>query len=142
MLEEAAIQLTEASDDYAPLLGKGTDLDFVAVWLEQRIAKQQISLARNITSAGTAAALSVALEEQQLDQADSLETLTLAVNKHHQQAGSGASAASTASGLRRRELGRLITEVCDPLSIPLHGLFYYRREADEASSERRRSRGV
>ena len=89
MLEEAAIQLSEASDELRHYCDR-LDLDPNRLFeVEQRIARQ-ISLARkhHIRPEELPAFHQAMLDEQQQldDQADSQETLSLAVHKHHQQA--------------------------------------------------------
>ena len=62
-------------------------------------------------------------EQPQLDdQADSLETLTLAVNNHHQQALETAKMLHQQRQHYAQELGQLITESMHTLSMP-HGVF-------------------
>ncbi|SUG54423.1 DNA repair protein [Salmonella enterica subsp. diarizonae] len=101
--------------------------------LEQRIAKQ-ISLARkhHVSPEALPQLYQSLLEEQQQldDQADSLETLTLAVNKHHQQALETAQALHQQRLLYAQELGQLITESMHLLSMP-HGLFTIDVKFDE-----------
>src|SRR5690606_19714115 len=89
MLEEAAIQLSEAGDELRHYCER-LDLDPNRLFeLEQRISRQ-ISLARkhHVTPEELPNYYQSLLEEQQQldDQADSLETLSMAVNLHHQQA--------------------------------------------------------
>lgn len=113
MLEEATIQLTEASDELRHYCER-LDLDPNRLFeLEQRIAKQ-ISLARkhHVSPEALPQLYQSLLEEQQQldDQADSLETLTLAVNKHHQQALETAQALHQQRQFYAQELGQLITE--------------------------------
>lgn len=89
MLEEATIQIAEASDELRHYCDR-LDLDPNRLFeLEQRISKQ-ISLARkhHVSPEALPQYYQSLLEEQQQldDQADSQETLALAVTKHHQQA--------------------------------------------------------
>ncbi|ONF76954.1 DNA repair protein RecN family protein [Salmonella enterica subsp. enterica serovar Typhimurium] len=133
MLEEATIQLTEASDELRHYCER-LDLDPNRLFeLEQRIAKQ-ISLARkhHVSPEALPQLYQSLLEEQQQldDQADSLETLTLAVNKHHQQALETAQALHQQRQFYAQELGQLITESMHLLSMP-HGLFTIDVKFDE-----------
>jgi DNA repair protein RecN (Recombination protein N) len=96
MLEEAAIQISEASDELRHYCER-LDLDPNRLFeLEQRISRQ-ISLARkhHVTPEELPGYYQSLLEEQQQldDQADSQETLSLAVNLHHEQALATAKAA-------------------------------------------------
>ncbi len=80
MLEEATIQLTEASDELRHYCERLVEPQS-PVWPEQRIAKQ-FRWRENIMSAEALPQLYQSLleEQQQLDdQAGSLETLTLAI---------------------------------------------------------------
>ena len=125
MLEEAAIQLSEASDELRHYCDK-LDLDPNRLFeLEQRISKQ-ISLARKHHVSPEALPQfhqSLLDEQQQLDdQADSQETLSLAVEKHHQQALATARQLHAQRVHYARELGGLITDSMHTLSMP-HGLF-------------------
>jgi DNA repair protein RecN (Recombination protein N) len=125
MLEEATIQLSEASDELRHYCDR-LDLDPNRLFeLEQRISKQ-ISLARKHHVAPEALPQfyqSLLDEQQQLDdQADSLETLTLAVNNHHQQALETAKMLHKQRQHYAQELGQLITESMHILSMP-HGVF-------------------
>ena len=127
MLEEATIQLSEASDELRHYCDR-LDLDPNRLFeLEQRISKQ-ISLARKHHVAPEALPQfyqSLLDEQQQLDdQADSLETLTLAVNNHHQQALETAKALHQQRLYYAQELGQLITE-------SMHGLFCIDVKFDE-----------
>ncbi|HGG5172041.1 TPA: DNA repair protein RecN [Salmonella enterica subsp. enterica serovar Thompson] len=133
MLEEATIQLTEASDELRHYCER-LDLDPNRLFeLEQRIAKQ-ISLARkhHVSPEALPQLYQSLLEEQQQldDQADSLETLTLAINKHHQQALETAQALHQQRQFYAQELGQLITESMHLLSMP-HGLFTIDVKFDE-----------
>nr|ACE74902.1 RecN [Cronobacter sakazakii] len=125
MLEEAAIQLSEASDELRHYCER-LDLDPNRLYeLEQRISRQ-ITLARkhHIAPEELPAFHQKLLEEQQLldDQADCLETLTLAVNKHHQQALAVAHALHESRVVYARELTQLITDSMHSLLMP-HGQF-------------------
>ena len=125
MLEEAAIQLSEASDELRHYCDR-LDLDPNRLFeLEQRIARQ-ISLARkhHIRPEELPAFHQAMLDEQQQldDQADSQETLSLAVHKHHQQALETARQLHTLRQSGADELAGLITESMHSLSMP-HGLF-------------------
>ncbi|KMV35394.1 DNA repair protein RecN [Franconibacter pulveris 1160] len=123
MLEEAAIQITEASDELRHYCDR-LDLDPNRLYeLEQRISRQ-INLARkhHIAPEELPAFHQKLLDEQQQldDQADCLETLTLAVNNHHQQAMKVARQLHESRVAYARELSGLITESMHSLSMP-HG---------------------
>lgn len=123
MLEEAAIQITEASDELRHYCDR-LDLDPNRLYeLEQRISRQ-INLARkhHIAPEELPAFHQKLLDEQQQldDQADCLETLTLAVNNHHQQAIKVARQLHESRVAYARELSGLITESMHSLSMP-HG---------------------
>lgn len=125
MLEEAAIQISEASDELRHYCDR-LDLDPNRLYeLEQRISRQ-ISLARKHHVSPEALPQfhqSLLDEQQQLDdQADSQETLKLAVEKHHQQALESARMLHTQRTAYAQELGQLITESMHMLSMP-HGVF-------------------
>lgn len=125
MLEEAAIQLSEASDELRHYSDR-LDLDPNRLFeLEQRISRQ-IALARKHHVSPNELPefhLSLLKEQQQLDdQADSLETLTLAVSKHHQQALATAAQLHTLRLTSAQELAQQITDSMHALSMP-HGLF-------------------
>jgi DNA replication and repair protein RecN len=125
MLEEAAIQLSEASDELRHYCDR-LDLDPNRLFeLEQRISRQ-IALARkhHVSPEELPAFHQSLLDEQQLldDQADSLETLNLAVNKHHQQALATAEQLHALRAASAAELAALITDSMHTLSMP-HGLF-------------------
>ncbi len=125
MLEEAAIQISEASDELRHYCDR-LDLDPNRLYeLEQRISKQ-IALARKHHVSPEALPQfhqSLLDEQQQLDdQADSQETLKLAVGKHHQQALESARLLHTQRTTWAQELGQLITESMHMLSMP-HGVF-------------------
>ncbi|GGD25940.1 DNA repair protein RecN [Franconibacter daqui] len=123
MLEEAAIQITEASDELRHYCDR-LDLDPNRLYeLEQRISRQ-INLARkhHIAPEELPAFHQKLLDEQQQldDQADCLETLMLAVNNHHQQAIKVARQLHESRVAYARELSGLITESMHSLSMP-HG---------------------
>ncbi|WP_049294115.1 DNA repair protein RecN [Franconibacter helveticus] len=123
MLEEAAIQITEASDELRHYCDR-LDLDPNRLYeLEQRISRQ-INLARkhHISPEELPAFHQKLLDEQQQldDQADCLETLTLAVNNHHQQAMKVARQLHESRVAYARELSGLITDSMHSLSMP-HG---------------------
>ena len=125
MLEEAAIQISEASDELRHYCDR-LDLDPNRLYeLEQRISKQ-IALARKHHVSPEALPQfhqSLLDEQQQLDdQADSQETLKLAVGKHHQQALESARLLHTQRVTYAQELSQLITESMHMLSMP-HGVF-------------------
>ncbi|MCS2146914.1 DNA repair protein RecN [Scandinavium manionii] len=125
MLEEAAIQLSEASDELRHYCDR-LDLDPNRLFeLEQRISRQ-IALARkhNVTPEELPAFYQSLLDEQQQldDQADSAETLSLAVSKHHQQALETAEQLHALRQASATELAGLITDSMHSLSMP-HGLF-------------------
>lgn len=125
MLEEAAIQLSEASDELRHYCDR-LDLDPNRLFeLEQRISRQ-ITLARkhNVTPEELPAFYQALLDEQQQldDQADSLETLSLAVQKHHQLALDTAGQLHALRVASATELAGLITESMHSLSMP-HGQF-------------------
>jgi len=133
MLEEAAIQLSEASDELRHYCDR-LDLDPNRLYeLEQRIAKQ-ISLARkhHVTPEELPAHYQALLDEQQQldDQADSQETLSLAVQKHHQQALATAQQLHAQRTKYAQELSGLITESMHALSMP-HGRFHIDVSFDE-----------
>ncbi|MGK9174680.1 DNA repair protein RecN [Yokenella regensburgei] len=133
MLEEAAIQLSEASDELRHYCDR-LDLDPNRLYeLEQRLSKQ-ISLARKHHVSPEALPQfhqSLLDEQQQLDdQADSQETLKLAVDKHHQQALESARLLHTQRKTYAEELGQLITESMHMLSMP-HGVFVIDVSFDE-----------
>lgn len=125
MLEEAAIQISEASDELRHYCDR-LDLDPNRLYeLEQRISKQ-ISLARkhHVSPEALPQFHQSLLDEQQLldDQADSQETLKLAVDKHHQQALESARQLHAQREIYALELSQLITESMHMLSMP-HGVF-------------------
>ncbi|WP_437887792.1 DNA repair protein RecN [Phytobacter sp. V91] len=125
MLEEASIQISEASDELRHYCDR-LDLDPNRLYeLEQRISKQ-ISLARKHHVSPELLPQyhqSLLDEQQQLDdQADSQETLKLAVDKHHKQALESATHLHTQRKIYAQELAQLITESMHMLSMP-HGVF-------------------
>jgi len=125
MLEEAAIQISEASDELRHYCER-LDLDPNRLFeLEQRISRQ-ISLARkhHVSPEELPNFHQSLLDEQnQLDdQADSLETLSLAVSVHHQQAIETATQLHNVRQRYAQELSQHITESMHLLSMP-HGVF-------------------
>ena len=125
MLEDASIQLTEASDELRHYCDR-LDMDPNRLFeLEQRLSRQ-ISLARkHHVSPETLPQFHQSLldEQQQLDdQADSQETLSLAVTRHHQLALASARELHERRVAYALELSGLITESMHSLSLP-HGLF-------------------
>lgn len=133
MLEEATIQIAEASDELRHYCDR-LDLDPNRLFeLEQRISKQ-ISLARkhHVSPEALPQYYQSLLEEQQQldDQADSQETLALAVTKHHQQALETARALHQQRQHYANELAQLITDSMHALSMP-HGQFTIDVKFDE-----------
>lgn len=133
MLEEATIQIVEASDELRHYCDR-LDLDPNRLFeLEQRISKQ-ISLARkhHVSPETLPQYYQSLLEEQQQldDQADSQETLALAVTKHHQQALETARALHQQRQHYAEELAQLITDSMHALSMP-HGQFTIDVKFDE-----------
>ncbi|MWL74328.1 DNA repair protein RecN, partial [Escherichia coli] len=125
MLEEAAIQLSEAGDELRHYCDR-LDLDPNRLFeLEQRISRQ-ISLARkhHVAPEELPVYHQSLLDEQQLldDQADSQETLSLAVSVHHQQALETAQQLHEVRQRYAQELSQHITESMHALSMP-HGVF-------------------
>lgn len=125
MLEEAAIQLSEASDELRHYCDR-LDLDPNRLFeLEQRISRQ-IALARKhqISPEALPDFHQALLDEQQQldDQADSLETLSLAVTKHHQLALETAQQMHELRQANAEELSELITDSMHMLAMP-HGQF-------------------
>lgn len=125
MLEEAAIQISEAGDELRHYCER-LDLDPNRLFeLEQRISRQ-ISLARkhHVTPEELPNYYQSLLEEQQQldDQADSLETLSLAVNLHHQQALETAKRLHDVRQHYALELSQHITDSMHTLAMP-HGVF-------------------
>ncbi|WP_058914343.1 DNA repair protein RecN [Entomohabitans teleogrylli] len=123
MLEEAAIQVAEASDELRHYCDQ-LDLDPNRLHeLEQRISRQ-IALARKHQVAPEAlpALHQALLEEQQAldEQADSLEILTQDVDRHRQQALGVARHLHQQRILWATELSQFITESMHSLSMP-HG---------------------
>ncbi|MEX3018636.1 DNA repair protein RecN [Kluyvera sp. STS39-E] len=125
MLEEAAIQLSEASDELRHYCDR-LDLDPNRLFeLEQRLSKQ-ISLARKhqISPEALPEYYQSLLDEQQLldDQSDSLETLKLSVTLHRQLALETAHKLHAQRQASASELAQLITDSMHMLSMP-HGVF-------------------
>ena len=125
MLEEAAIQISEAGEELRHYCER-LDLDPNRLFeLEQRISRQ-ISLARKhyVTPEELPNFHQSLLDEQQQldDQADSHETLSLAVNIHHQQALATAKQLHEVRQHYAQELGQHITDSMHALSMP-HGIF-------------------
>ncbi len=125
MLEEASIQLSEATDELRHYNDR-LDLDPNRLFeLEQRISRQ-ISLARKhqITPEELPAFYQALLEEQRLldDSAGSLESLSQTVVEHRQLALETARQLHAARQRSADELTRLITESMHSLSMP-HGVF-------------------
>ncbi|TCQ69847.1 DNA replication and repair protein RecN [Raoultella ornithinolytica] len=125
MLEEASIQLSEATDELRHYNDR-LDLDPNRLFeLEQRISRQ-ISLARKhqITPEELPVFYQALLEEQRLldDSAGSLESLSQTVVEHHQLALETARQLHAARQRSADELTRLITESMHSLSMP-HGVF-------------------
>ncbi len=125
MLEEATIQLSEASEELRHYSDR-LDLDPNRLYeLEQRISRQ-IALARkhHVSPEELPQFHQSLLDEQQLldDQADSQETLVLAVSKHRQQALETAQQLHQRRQASAQELATLITDSMHTLAMP-HGLF-------------------
>lgn len=123
MLEEAAIQVTEASDELRHYCDH-MDLDPNRLYeLEQRISRQ-ITLARKhkVAPASLPAYHQELLTEQQQidDDSSSLEALTEAVEHHHQQALATAQQLHKAREAGAQELSELITRSMHALAMP-HG---------------------
>lgn len=133
MLEEAAIQLSEASDELRHYNDR-LDLDPNRLFeLEQRISRQ-IALARKhqITPEELPAFYQGLLEEQRLldDSAGSLESLSQTVIEHHQLALETAQQLHALRQTSAQELAQLITESMRSLSRP-HGVFAIEVAFDE-----------
>jgi DNA repair protein RecN (Recombination protein N) len=133
MLEEAAIQLSEASDELRHYSDR-LDLDPNRLFeLEQRISRQ-IALARKhqITPEELPAFYQGLLEEQRLldDSAGSLESLSQTVVEHHQLALETAQQLHALRQSSAEELAQLITESMRSLSMP-HGVFAIEVAFDE-----------
>lgn len=133
MLEEAAIQLSEASDELRHYSDR-LDLDPNRLFeLEQRISRQ-IALARKhqITPEELPAFYQGLLEEQRLldDSAGSLESLSQTVVEHHQLALETAQQLHALRQSSAAELAQLITESMRSLSMP-HGVFAIEVAFDE-----------
>lgn len=125
MLEEASIQLSEASDELRHYCDR-LDLDPNRLYeLEQRLSRQ-IALARkhHISPEALPDFYQSLLDEQQQldDQSDSLETLKHAVERHHQLALETARQLHTLRLNSAQELAGLITDSMHALSMP-HGVF-------------------
>lgn len=123
MLEEAAIQISEASDELRHYCER-MDLDPNRLYeLEQRISRQ-ISLARkhHIAPEALPSLHQQMLEEQSLidSETDNQEALIQAVAQHHQQALEIAHKLHESRAASARELAALITESMHSLSMP-HG---------------------
>lgn len=135
MLEEAAIQISEASDELRHYCDR-LDLDPNRLYeLEQRLSRQ-ITLARkhHISPEELPQFHQSLLDEQQLldDQADSQETLSLAVEKHHRLALESAQLLHKQRVKYATELSQLITDSMHALSMP-HGVFSIDVEFNEHS---------
>lgn len=133
MLEEAAIQLSEASDELRHYNDR-LDLDPNRLFeLEQRISRQ-IALARKhqITPEELPAFYQGLLEELRLldDSAGSLESLSQTVIEHHQLALETAQQLHALRQTSAQELAQLITESMRSLSMP-HGVFAIEVAFDE-----------
>jgi DNA repair protein RecN (Recombination protein N) len=125
MLEEASIQLSEASDELRHYCDR-LDLDPNRLYeLEQRLSRQ-IALARkhHISPEALPDFYQSLLDEQQQldDQSDSLETLKHAVSRHHELALETARQLHTLRLSSAQELAGLITDSMHALSMP-HGVF-------------------
>ncbi|UGS39376.1 DNA repair protein RecN [Pseudocitrobacter corydidari] len=125
MLEEASIQLSEASDELRHYCDR-LDLDPNRLYeLEQRLSRQ-IALARkhHISPEALPDFYQSLLDEQQQldDQSDSLETLKHAVARHHELALETARQLHTLRLNSAQELAGLITDSMHALSMP-HGVF-------------------
>lgn len=125
MLEEASIQLSEATDELRHYHDR-LDLDPNRLFeLEQRISRQ-IATARKhqITPEELPDLYQSLLEEQRMldDSAGSLESLSQLVVEHHQLALDTAKQLHTLRQNSADELTRLITESMHSLSMP-HGVF-------------------
>ena len=125
MLEEASIQLSEASDELRHYCDR-LDLDPNRLYeLEQRLSRQ-IALARkhHISPEALPDFYQSLLDEQQQldDQSDSLETLKHAVARHHELALETARHLHTLRLNSAQELAGLITDSMHALSMP-HGVF-------------------
>lgn len=125
MLEEASIQLSEASDELRHYCDR-LDLDPNRLYeLEQRLSRQ-IALARkhHISPEALPDYYQSLLDEQQQldDQSDSLETLKHAVARHHELALETARQLHAMRLNSAQELAGLITDSMHALSMP-HGVF-------------------
>lgn len=133
MLEEAAIHISEASDELRHYCER-LDLDPNRLCeLEQRISRQ-ISLARkhHISLESLPTLHTALLKEKQLldSQVDSLEALTQAVSEQHKQALDSARKLHAIRVKYATELSELITESIHSLSMP-HGQLHIDIEFDE-----------
>ncbi|QHM72103.1 DNA repair protein RecN [Mixta intestinalis] len=125
MLEEAAIQISEASDELRHYCDR-LDLDPNRLYeLEQRLSRQ-ISLARkhHVAPEALPAFYQQLLEEEQLlsQQESDQEALSMAVTQHHQAALASAQKLHEQRAHFAQELTQLITESMHALSMP-HGQF-------------------
>ena len=125
MLEEAAIQISEASDELRHYCDR-LDLDPNRLYeLEQRLSRQ-ISLARkhHVAPEALPAFHQQLLEEEQLlsQQESDQEALSRAVTQHHQAALASAQKLHEQRAHFAQELTQLITESMHALSMP-HGQF-------------------
>ena len=132
MLEEAAIQLSEASDELRHYHDR-LDLDPNRLFeLEQRISRQ-IALARKhqVMPEELPAVYQAMLEEQRLlDDSAGLESLSQQVVEHHQLALETARQLHALRQASADELTQLITESMHSLSMP-HGVFAIEVAFDE-----------
>lgn len=134
MLEEAAIQISEASDELRHYCER-MDLDPNRLHeLEQRISRQ-VSLSRKHHIAPDALPefhQTLLQEQQQIDtQSDTLASLTSAVAEQHAAAMAVARELHETRKTRAAELSHLVTESMHSLSMP-HGQFIIDVEFDES----------
>lgn len=134
MLEEAAIQISEASDELRHYCER-MDLDPNRLHeLEQRISRQ-VSLSRKHHIAPDALPefhQALLQEQQQIDtQSDTLASLTSAVAEQHAAAMAVARELHETRKTRAAELSHLVTESMHSLSMP-HGQFIIDVEFDES----------
>ncbi|MEY8709755.1 DNA repair protein RecN [Mangrovibacter phragmitis] len=125
MLEEAAIQVSEASDELRHYC-ESTELDPNRLFeLEQRISRQ-ISLARkHHISPEELPGLHQALLQEQMEleeQGEAQDTLSDTVTQHHMRALSVARTLHEKREIRAAELSQLVTDSMHSLSMP-HGQF-------------------
>lgn len=125
MLEEAAIQVSEASDELRHYC-ESTELDPNRLFeLEQRISRQ-ISLARkHHISPEELPGLHQALLQEQMEleeQGEAQNTLSDTVTQHHMRALSVARTLHEKREIRAAELSQLVTDSMHSLSMP-HGQF-------------------